>query len=77
MAKRMMECIETVIMEDGSQSFTKGKLYRPYKYLLQDGYEFRNVLCAKNDQRERHVLEDKAMEMMDNFLEKHFKEVYV
>jgi hypothetical protein len=74
MPRRMLECTETVIMEDGSQTFTKGNLYRPYKYLSQSGWDVEEVLCAKNDDKERHIIRH---EDDDSFYKKHFKEVII
>jgi hypothetical protein len=73
----MLECIEDVIMKDGTKAFTKGKLYRPYKYWLKDLYEIKPVLCAKNDFKNRHIIKEFKDDGLDPFFHKHFKEVKV
>jgi hypothetical protein len=77
MARTMLECIEDVIMKDGTKAFTKGKLYRPYRYNIRDLWEITPVLCAKNDQKERHIIKYLRSDKLDPFYYKHFKEVKV
>lgn len=71
-------CTKTVIMEDGNQAFTKGKQYKARKHTVTfingDPYEFEQVLRAKNDNGEQHII--KHLERDDNnFFYIHFKEL--
>lgn len=67
-----IECVKTVIMFDGEQCFTEGKVYRTYPYTYQEGWEtFKKVTCAKNDQNKRHIIID----LNDDFFNTHFRVV--
>ncbi|MGV7000363.1 hypothetical protein ACWA2C_16880 [Priestia megaterium] len=79
MPKKMLKCKKNVhLTNDASyQAFTKDKLYRPYKYNLEDGYDVRQVLCVKNDKNERHIIQDKEKYPNHEFYNEVFEEVLV
>lgn len=65
----LIECIQDVIMVDGIKAFTEGKVYRTYPYTYREGWDtVKKVICAKNDQNERHILSE-----VEGFFDTHFK----
>ena len=58
----IVRCIKDVIMSTDSEldpnkrMFTKDKYYRTYPHAMEDGWGFKNVVCAKNDLKERHIV---------------------
>lgn len=54
----IIECIKDVVMTnpEGVVAFVKGNKYRTYRHYLRDNYDIIRTVCAKNDQKERHVI---------------------
>ncbi|MFL1672635.1 hypothetical protein [Paenibacillus dendritiformis] len=71
----IVECTENVYVKnafDGEPAFVKGKRYRTYSYNLRNGYDIKEVLCAKNEFNVRHIIQK---EENDGFYGRHFVEV--
>lgn len=65
-------------MVDGTQAFTEGKQYRARKHLVTcvdgDPYKWEQVLRAKNDNEEQHVIKHLKRDKND-FFYNHFEEL--
>lgn len=72
-----LECIEDVIMNvSDEKTFTKGNFYNGYYYCGRDSIEpYKKVFCAKNDFKQRHCIRNTNSPSLDDFFNKHFREV--
>lgn len=74
-----IECVEDVIMKSdekvaGKSAFTKGHIYNMYSYnQFVDLNTSRQVFCAKNNWKERHIIKYKNSDELDEFFYQHFK----
>jgi hypothetical protein len=73
---KMVLCIEDVFMrEDSTKAFTKGNIYKCYRTKLKHMYDYKRVVCAKNDMNQRHVIKELDSDRLDEFYNTSFKEV--
>ena len=74
MKKRtVIKCIKDVIMQDGEKTFTKDYCYTAYPYLMEEGWDVKKVICAKNDQGSRYIIKDDS----DSFFNKYFEVIEI
>ena len=73
----VVECIKTVVMNDGVVTFIKGDRYKTYPHTFQSGWEdVRKVTCAKNANGDRHIILEESREESILFFNTHFKVIF-